>query len=86
MVDKLRIILAVLRFISISLQLISVARKLFFKSFVVLLVLMRLVATAVKLAQYVLRRVKGGQRIEKDPSSKADDATARGFHVTVSDY
>ncbi len=86
MVDKLGVTLAVLRLISISLQLISISRKLLFESFAVLLVLIRLLATTIKLAQHVLCWVKVSLRIEKNPSSKAGDVTTRGLRVIVSDH
>ncbi len=57
MVDKLGIILVLLRLASISLELISISRWVLFQSLVVLLVLTRLLAAVVALAQKVLCHV-----------------------------
>ncbi len=57
MVDKLGILLVLLRLVSISLELISISRWVLVQSLVVLLVLTRLLAAAVALAQKVLCQV-----------------------------
>ncbi len=57
MVDKLGILLVLLRVVSISLELISISRWVLVQSLVVLLVLIRLLAAAVALVQKVLCQV-----------------------------
>ncbi len=54
MVDKLGVVLTLLRLVSSSLQLVSMTRWVLFESFAALLVLIRLLVMAVALAQKVL--------------------------------